>query len=93
MAFGIISATLLLSLGVPPATASAGVHAVESFTTAASGTSHLVHGNVDWRLFLRLVAPGVVGGVLGAYVLTRIDAQVARPAVLAYLTLLALYLI
>lgn len=93
MAFGVISATLLLTLGVPPATASAGVHAVESFTTAASGTSHVLHRNVDWRLFRRLVIPGVAGGVLGAYVLTHIDAEVARPLVLAYLGLLALYLI
>ena len=61
MAFGVISSTLLLSLGVPPAAASAGVHAAESFTTAASGTSHIVHKNVDWQLFSRLVIPGVMG--------------------------------
>lgn len=93
MAFGVISSTLLLSLGVPPAAASAGVHAAESFTTAASGMSHIVHKNVSWRLFSRLVIPGVAGGVLGAYVLTQLDAEVARPFVLAYLGLLAIYLV
>lgn len=93
MAFGVISSTLLISLGVPPAAASAGVHAVESFTTAASGTSHIAHKNVDWRLFLRLVIPGVIGGVLGAYVLTHVDAQIARPFVLAYLAILAIFLV
>ncbi len=93
MAFGVISTTLLLSLGVPPAAASAGVHTVESFTTAASGISHVLHRNVDWRLFGRLVVPGVIGGVLGAYVLTRIDAEAARPLVLAYLCAIAVYLI
>jgi uncharacterized membrane protein YfcA len=93
MAFGVISTTLLVSLGVPPAAASAGVHAVESFTTGVSGASHVVHRNVDWRLFFRLVIPGVIGGVLGAYVLTQIDASVARPLVLAYLSVIGLYLI
>jgi hypothetical protein len=38
------------------------------------------------------VVPGVIGGILGAYVLTRVDATVAKPIVLAYLTALGLYL-
>ncbi len=92
MAFGTISSTLLISIGVPPATASAGVHAVESVTTGVSAISHVAHRNVDWKLFFRLVIPGVIGGVLGAYVLTRIDAEVARPVVLAYLFLIGVYL-
>ena len=93
MAFGVISNTLLISLGVPPATASAGVHMVESFTTAASGISHAAHKNIDWKLFARLLVPGVIGGILGAYVLTQIHAEVARPIVLAYLTAIGLYLL
>lgn len=92
MAYGQISSTLLISLGVPPAAASAGVHAAETFTTAVSGISHTAHRNVDWRLFGRLVIPGVIGGVLGAYVLTAVDAGVAKPFVLTYLTALGLYL-
>lgn len=92
MAFGTISSTLLISIGVPPATASAGVHAVETVTTGVSAISHVAHRNVDWKLFFRLVIPGVVGGVLGAYVLTNIDAEVARPVVLAYLMLIGIYL-
>src|SRR6187402_962957 len=70
MAFGVISSTLLISLGVPPQFASAGVHAVEVFTTGASGISHVLHKNVNWNLFRRLVIPGVIGGVIGAYVIT-----------------------
>jgi len=92
MAFGQISSTLLIAMGVPPAAASAGVHTAETFTTAVSGISHVAHRNVDWRLFFRLVVPGVIGGVLGAYVLTSVDASVAKPFVLAYLTGLGLYL-
>jgi len=92
MAYGQISSTLLISMGVPPATASAGVHTAETFTTAVSGISHVAHRNVDWRLFTRLVIPGVIGGVLGAYVLSNVDASRAKPVVLAYLTALGLYL-
>lgn len=93
MAFGVISTTLLVSLGVPPAAASAGVHAAETFTTAAAGSSHIYYRNVDWRLFGRLAVPGVIGGVLGAYVLTEISADAARPFVLGYLATIGAYLV
>jgi uncharacterized membrane protein YfcA len=93
MAFGVISNTLLLWIGVPPAAASAGVHTVETFTTAVSGISHALHRNVNWRLFFRLMIPGVVGGVCGAYLLSNIDAAVAKPFILAYLAGIGLYLL
>ena len=93
MAFGVISSTLLLSLGVPPAAASAGVHTVETFTTGVSGVSHILHRNVDWRLFFRVALPGVVGGVAGAYLLSQVDASVTKPFVLSYLGAIGLYLI
>ena len=93
MAFGQISSTLLVILGVPPAAASAGVHTAETFTTAVSGISHVAHRNVDWRLFGRIVIPGVIGGVIGAYLLTQVSAEVARPLVLAYLMALGAYLL
>ena len=93
MAFGVISQTLLVSIGVPPAAASASVHLVEVFTTGASGASHIVHRNVDWGLFRRLVPFGVAGGVLGAYLLSNIDASAARPFVMAYLAAVGGYLL
>jgi uncharacterized membrane protein YfcA len=92
MAFGQISSTMLIAMGVPPAAASAGVHSVETFTTAVSGVSHIAHRNVDWRLFFRIAIPGIIGGILGAYVLTQIKADVAKPFVLAYLTSLGVYI-
>ena len=93
MAFGVISNTLLLSLGVPPAAASAGVHTVETFTTAVSGISHVLQRNVDWRLFLRLMVPGVIGGALGAYVLSNVHADAAKPFILIYLSAIGVILI
>lgn len=94
MAFGVISNTLLVGvMGVPPALASQRVHVVECFTTATSGISHLLHGNVDKKLFFRLLIPGMVGGATGAYVLTSLDAAVVKPFVLIYLTAIGLMLL
>ena len=94
MAFGVISNTLLVGvLGVPPALASQRVHLVECFTTATSGISHLLHGNIDDKLFARLVIPGVIGGFAGAYLLSSIDAAIVKPFVLGYLALIGLYIL
>lgn len=94
MAFGVISNTLLVAvLGVPPALASQRIHLVECFTTATSGISHLAHGNIDKRLFFRLLVPGVIGGVMGAYVLTSLDASVVKPFVLIYLSAIGIFIL
>ena len=94
MAFGVITNTLLVGvLGVPPAQASARVHVVETFTTAVSGLSHLLHGNIDGRLFFRLLVPGIVGGVSGAYLLTQLDGDIVKPFILAYLIAIGLWLL
>ena len=66
MAYGITSTSFLLSVGVPPAAASASVHLAEVFTTGFSGFSHWRLGNVNKGLFKRLLIPGIIGGVVGA---------------------------
>lgn len=94
MAFGVICNVLLVAVvGLPPARASANVHIVEVFTTAVSGVSHALHGNVDRRLFLRLAVPGVIGGVTGAYLLTNLDGDTVKPIVLGYLIAMGVYLL
>jgi len=94
MAFGVISNTLLVGVvGLPPALASQRVHIVECFTTATSGISHLLHGNIDKRLFFSLLLPGIIGGLLGTYVLTSLDAAIVKPFVLLYLAGIGLYLL
>ncbi|UNK41929.1 sulfite exporter TauE/SafE family protein [Luteimonas sp. S4-F44] len=93
MAFGLVSSSVLLSMGVPPAAVSASVHTAEVFTTGASGVSHLAMRNVDRRLFFRLAIPGMVGGVLGAYVLTRLPGDVVRPFIYAYLLVLSVLIL
>jgi uncharacterized membrane protein YfcA len=93
MAYGVSSTTFFLSLGVPPAIASACVHTAEMFTTAVSGISHFKFGNVDRRIFLRLLIPGIIGGILGAYILTEIPAGKIRPFVSIYLLIMGLMIL
>lgn len=93
MAYGTLSSTVLLSLGVPPAQASAMIHAAECVTTGVSGFSHVTHRNVDWKLFARLAPAGIVGGVLGAYVLTSFDQLFLKACVVAYLACLGLVIL
>ena len=93
MAYGVSLNTLLMGLGIPPAAASASVHASEVGTTFASGLSHFRFGNVDKRLFLRLVIPGVIGGVVGAYLLSFLQGQAVRPYVYAYLLVMGLVIV
>ncbi|MCD4690266.1 sulfite exporter TauE/SafE family protein [bacterium] len=90
MAYGVSSTTFLLSLGVPPAAASASVHTAEVFTTAVSGASHWKLGNVDQALLKKLVLPGVIGGVLGAYILTSVPPGVIKPIIAIYLLIMGL---
>lgn len=93
MAYGVVSNTVLLAVGVPPATASASVHAAEIFTTGASAGSHVLHRNVTWRLWLPLAGAGVIGGVLGAYVLSGVDGSTIKPFILVYLAVLGVWII
>lgn len=93
MAYGVISSSVLLAFGVPPAQVSATIHAAECFTTGASGTSHLLHKNVDWRLLLRLAPAGIIGGVIGAYLLTGFEPTFIKAFVVAYLGILGLFLL
>ncbi|WP_368912104.1 sulfite exporter TauE/SafE family protein [Taklimakanibacter deserti] len=93
MGYGVISSVVLLASGVPPAHTSASVHSAKLFTTAASGTSHLLHGNVDRRLFWLLSLTGVMGGVAGALFLTQVPGKVIRPYVFGYLLIMGLLIL
>lgn len=93
MAYGVISSSVLLAFGVPPAAASASVHAAEVFTTGASAGSHVWHRNVEWRLFVPLAVGGVAGGVAGAYLLSGIDGAMIKPFIVVYLAGMGLYIL
>jgi hypothetical protein len=93
MAYGVSSNTFLLSVGVSPAIASASVHVAETFTTAVSGVSHWRLGNVDKELVKKLMLPGVLGAILGAYILTQIDGNVIKPYISAYLLVMGILIL
>jgi hypothetical protein len=93
MAYGVSSTTILASLGVPQKYASAAVHAAEVVTTGLSGLSHWRMGNVHFDLARKLVIPGVLGGVIGAYVLTNLDTPWLKPIVSVYLAIMGFVII
>jgi uncharacterized membrane protein YfcA len=93
MAYGVSSNTFLLSLGIPPAAASASVHMAEVVTTGVSGILHWRLGNVDWKLVKRLLIPGVIGGMAGAYLLASIDGDVIKPYISAYLLIMGIVIL
>ncbi len=94
MAYGVSCSSLLLGFGLPPSAASASVHTSEVFTTGVSGLSHIFMGNIDRKLFFRIVITGVLGAVLGAYLISKVlDGNVVKPFVSAYLLILGLVIL
>lgn len=93
MAYGITSNTFLLASGVSPAVATASVHIAEVFTTGVSGLSHVKMKNVNHKLFLRLLVPGLIGAIGGAVLVSTIDGKVLKPFISIYLFIMGLYLI
>jgi uncharacterized membrane protein YfcA len=93
MAYGLTSTSFLLATGASPALASASVHMAEVFTTGISGVAHAKFGNVDKKLFLRLLIPGIIGGLLGALVVTQIDGKTLKPFITVYLLLMGIYVL
>jgi uncharacterized protein len=86
MAYGVSATTFLLSFGISPAVSSMAVHASEIFTSGVSGIMHLRFGNVNNRLFKSILIPGVIGAIVGAYVLSEFESynDIIKPLVSAY---------
>lgn len=93
MAYGITATTFLLSSGVSPAAATASVHLAEVFTTGFSAFSHWKFGNINRALFKRLLLPGIIGAVIGAYIVTSVDGKAIKPYISGYLLLMGIYVL
>jgi uncharacterized membrane protein YfcA len=95
MAYGVTSATFLLTLGVPPSAVSASVHTSEIFTSGVSGYMHLKFGNVNSKLFKKILFPGVLGAITGAYLLSTLEKYiyVIKPLVAVYTLILGILII
>ena len=95
MAYGVTSATFLLTIGVPPSAVSASVHTSEIFTSGVSGYMHLKFGNVNSKLFKKILFPGVAGAILGAYLLSTLETYIyiIKPLVAVYTLILGILII
>jgi hypothetical protein len=94
MGYGATSTSFLLSFGVPPAVSSMGVHVAEMFTTGASAISHYKFRNINKKLVLTLLIPGVIGSVIGAYLLSDvIDGKIIKPYIAVYMIILSIVII
>lgn len=93
MAYGLSATTFLLTAGVPPAVASASVHAAEVITTGVSGLAHWNSGNVSSYLVRRLIIPGMIGAAVGAYILTSLPGDRIKPFVAAYLLAMGAFIV
>lgn len=94
MGFGLLSSTLLLTLGASAALASTAVHMAELCTTLASGASHWRVDNIDKKILVRLAIPGGIGAFLGALFLSWIDLSTGKvfiSTILLFLGFLLLY--
>jgi len=91
MGYGVTCTTILLSLGVNLAAISGSIHTAEMFSSGASGYSHYKFGNVNKKLFKALLIPGIVGAIVGAYLLYKFGDEYApyvRPILALYTLLL-----
>lgn len=72
MAYGVSGRTFLRTFaGLPTALSSALIHIAEIPSSLVSGISHYRIKNIEKQLLLKLVIPGVIGGVLGAWFVTE----------------------
>lgn len=78
MAYGVSCRTFLRTVAkLPSPIASAVIHIAEIPSSLVSGISHYKIGNVDKNLLPRLLIPGVIGGVLGAWILVDLGDRIA----------------
>ncbi len=85
MGFGLISYTVLINMGYPPAVVSASVNGAKLFTGTVSGFAHFRLKNIDWRM-LRLVAGGgVVGALAGSLLPIKLPHDWLVPLINCYL--------
>ena len=88
MGFGIISNSILLAQGIPPALASASVNAAKLPTTGTAALSHYFHRNLDWSLIVPVAIFGAIGGVAGSLLLTSLKGNLLALLVNLYLILI-----
>ncbi len=93
MGFGVTSNAFLLCFGVTPAAAGASIHISKIFTSGFSSFKSLRKKDINIKLFKSLVFPGVLGGILGAFLLSIVSIERAKPLIAIYLFFLSFFII
>jgi uncharacterized membrane protein YfcA len=90
MSYGVTSQSFSLSMGIPPASASMGVHLSEIMSNGIAGWMHYRMGNINWRLFKLLIIPGIAGAFVGAVLLSSLEhySTYTKPVVSLYTLIL-----
>jgi siroheme synthase-like protein len=95
MSYGVTSTTFSLSMGIPPASASTAVHISEILSNGIAGFMHYRMGNINKKLFKLLLIPGIIGAVLGAYLLSSLEeyAKYTKPLISVYTLILGIVIL
>jgi len=95
MSYGVTSTSFSLAMGIPPASASMGVHLSEIMSNGIAGWMHYRMGNINWKLFKMLLIPGIIGAVTGAYLLSSLEhySQYTKPFVSLYTLILGIVIL
>lgn len=95
MSYGVTSTTFSISMGIPPASASTAVHLSEIISNGIAGFMHYKMGNVNIKLFKLLVIPGIIGSVLGAFMLSSLEhySNYTKPLISVYTLILGVVIL
>jgi len=95
MSYGVTTTSFSLTMGIPPAAASMGVHLSEIMSNGIAGWMHYRMGNINWKLFKMLLIPGIIGAVSGAYILSSLEhySQYTKPFVSLYTLILGMVIL
>ena len=93
MAYGVTGTAFLLGYGISPVKAVAYIHIAEIFVSGSSGLNHWKIGNVDTKLFKKLLIPGIIGSILGALIITKVKIPYLSIVISIYLLFMGIFLI
>jgi uncharacterized membrane protein YfcA len=93
MAYGVTGAAFLLGYGISPVKAVAYIHIAEIFVSGSSGLNHWKIGNIDTKLFKKLLIPGIIGAILGALIIAKVKIPYLSIIISIYLLFMGIFLV
>jgi uncharacterized membrane protein YfcA len=93
MAYGVAGTAFLLGYGISPVKAVAYVHIAEIFVSGSTGLSHWKEGNVNYKLFKKLLIPGIFGALIGALIISKVKIPYLSMILSFYLLFMGIFLL